>query len=299
VTALSVMYRAALLYVSRFGFRVFPIEAGKKTPRARFVRHGHLDATGDPDQIRRWWGVEGDCGIGVAAKASGLVVIDADSYKLDCEFSDLERELGPLPKSSRVLTPQGGTHFYFRDEVGEYVGTAGRGVDVKSQGYVVAPPSIHPNGRPYFWDVGAHILDTPIATLPAKWLQHLTTPRAKASAALATFPKPEPLPIPERTQRDDSYDRRLERARKYLAAMPGAISGSGGHATTFKAACVLVRGFALEPDDALALLVEIHNPICSPPWSERELRHKIKQAYQRSILPFGFLADRPRDGRAA
>ncbi len=179
----SITHRAALAYAGRFGFRVFPIEARTKTPRARFVRHGHLDATGDPEQIRRWWGVEGDCGIGVAAKASGLVVIDADSYKLDCEFSDLERELGPLPETPRALTPQGGVHYYFRDEVGDYLGTAGHGVDVKSEGYVLAPPSVHPNGRPYLWDVGAHILDTPIAKLPDAWLRHLTTARAKALAA--------------------------------------------------------------------------------------------------------------------
>jgi hypothetical protein len=81
--------------------------------------------------------------------------------------------------------------------------------------------------------------------------------------------------------------------------MPGAISGSGGHATTFAAAVKMVRGFGLDPDDALALLVAIHNPLCAPAWSLPELKHKIRQAAQRGRLPFGFLADRPRDGRAA
>lgn len=122
---------------------------------------------------------------------------------------------------------------------------------------------------------------------------------ASTDEALTAIPKPEPLPHPERRGDGDPYDRRLQRASKYLEKMPGAISGSGGHATTFKAACVLVRGFGLEPDDALALLLEIHNPLCSPAWSERELRHKVKQAHQRARLPFGFLADRARDGRAA
>lgn len=118
-------------------------------------------------------------------------------------------------------------------------------------------------------------------------------------AALRTFPKPEPLPQPTRADRTDSYDRRLERARRYLAKMPGAISGSGGHATTFAAAVAMVRGFALEPDDALRMLLEIHNPICVPRWTENELRHKVKQAYLRARVPFGAISDRSRDGRAA
>lgn len=175
--ALSLMHRSALAYAERFDFAVFPIEPGTKIPRVRFVRHGHLDATRDPEQIERWWSVEPDCGIGIAAKASGLVILDVDSYKEDCEFSDLEPELGPLPQTPRALTPQGGTHFYFRDEVGDgYAGTAGRGIDVKHEGYVLAPPSVHPNGGLYRWDLGAHIVDTPIASLPDTWLRHITAP---------------------------------------------------------------------------------------------------------------------------
>jgi KaiC/GvpD/RAD55 family RecA-like ATPase len=69
----------------------------------------------------------------------------------------------------------------------------------------------------------------------------------------------------------------VERARKYLDKLPPAISGSSGHNATFHAACVLVQGFGLSSDVALALLGEF-NQRCSPPWSERELQHKISQA---------------------
>jgi primase-polymerase (primpol)-like protein len=37
----------------------------------------------------------------------------------------------------------------------------------------------------------------------------------------------------------------VERARKYVAKLPPAISGQGGHNATFHAACVLVLGFCL------------------------------------------------------
>jgi hypothetical protein len=113
-------------------------------------------------------------------------------------------------------------------------------------------------------------------------------------AALARFPTPEPEPPPtHRWNTNDDLARRIERASKYLAAIPGAISGSGGHATTFRAALALVRGFALPEDEALRLLVEEFNPRCGPAWSLRELRHKVKQAAQRGLLEPGWLANRP------
>lgn len=69
----------------------------------------------------------------------------------------------------------------------------------------------------------------------------------------------------------------IERARKYLTFVPGAISGQSGHNTTFRAACILVLGFGLGESEALALLSE-WNLKCQPPWSEKELRHKVSQA---------------------
>lgn len=69
----------------------------------------------------------------------------------------------------------------------------------------------------------------------------------------------------------------IERARKYIAQMPPAVSGQGGHKAAFKVACVLTIGFGLARDTALALLRE-WNQTCQPPWSERELIHKIESA---------------------
>lgn len=69
----------------------------------------------------------------------------------------------------------------------------------------------------------------------------------------------------------------LEQARRYIAAIPGAISGSGGHNQTYTVACHLVHGFALPQSDAWALLQE-YNRTCSPAWSEAELRHKLQSA---------------------
>lgn len=69
----------------------------------------------------------------------------------------------------------------------------------------------------------------------------------------------------------------IERARKYIALIPGAVSGQGGHNTTFNVACALVLGFGLSKGDAYKLLHE-YNARCEPQWSERELQHKIEDA---------------------
>ena len=68
-----------------------------------------------------------------------------------------------------------------------------------------------------------------------------------------------------------------ERARRYLGKMAGAVSGQGGHDATFHAACVLILGFGLSIDDARPVLQE-WNTKCQPPWSERELNHKLTEA---------------------
>ncbi len=68
-----------------------------------------------------------------------------------------------------------------------------------------------------------------------------------------------------------------EQARRYIAAIPGAVSGSGGHNQTFSVACALVHGFGLGDGDAWALLCD-YNRTCQPPWSEAELRHKLDSA---------------------
>ena len=69
----------------------------------------------------------------------------------------------------------------------------------------------------------------------------------------------------------------LERARRYIGKCPSAVSGQQGSKATFRVACVLVHGFALPADTALALLRE-WNQTCQPPWSEAELARKINSA---------------------
>jgi len=73
----------------------------------------------------------------------------------------------------------------------------------------------------------------------------------------------------------------LERAALWLAKVPPAVSGQNGHSTTYTAAVGLVHGFQLGYGDAMTLLSE-WNLSCQPPWSDKDLAHKLREAASRS-----------------
>jgi RecA-family ATPase len=68
-----------------------------------------------------------------------------------------------------------------------------------------------------------------------------------------------------------------EQAQRYLAAIPPAVSGAGGHNQTFTVAMTLVEGFDLPASQARPLLAD-YAARCDPPWSEREIDHKLADA---------------------
>lgn len=110
--------------------------------------------------------------------------------------------------------------------------------------------------------------------------------------------KPDPtirMPLPAVTSRAERTNVE-ERARKYIAKMDPAVSGQKGHQSTWDVALVLCRGFSLSEDRAYSLLCE-YNTRCAPPWSERELKHKISGALKAEKVPRGFLLDRPDEWR--
>lgn len=79
----------------------------------------------------------------------------------------------------------------------------------------------------------------------------------------------------------------LERARRYVAKMPAAVAGQGGHAATFRVALALAQGFALGDAEQWQVMIE-YNARCVPRWRESDLRHKLESA-SKSNLPKGWL----------
>ena len=80
----------------------------------------------------------------------------------------------------------------------------------------------------------------------------------------------------------------IDRARRYLASVPPAISGQHGDLHTFRVCCRLTRGFALDEDQALYALSE-WNARCEPPWTTPELLDKLRRAARYGREPVGGL----------
>lgn len=164
---MSDLKKAAIEY-AKAGFAVFPCERDGKEPA---TRHGFKDATKDVDTIKCVWSDHPNLNVGIAtgAMSGGVFVVDVDNHNgVDGAQYLLEwqREHGEFPETACATTGSGGTHLFFRAPNGVSVKSAAHvieGVDVRGDGgYIVAPPSVHPNGNRYEWDL--HYDDYPIAT---------------------------------------------------------------------------------------------------------------------------------------
>jgi len=70
----------------------------------------------------------------------------------------------------------------------------------------------------------------------------------------------------------------IDRARRYVGKMDASVSGAGGHNAAYAAAIAVVKGFDLPEGLAMQVLQEEFNSRCAPAWSEKELKHKLRQA---------------------
>ena len=146
------------LYYAELGLAVFPLAYRNKVPA---IEGGCKAATTEKSKIERWWNQNPRYNIGIATgnKSNGLVVIDLDvdknkgidGYEV---LRDWQNKHGELPETWQSITGRGGYHYFYIDtithsnKVGLY-----EGVDIRGEGgYIVAPPSVHPNGNTYEWE---------------------------------------------------------------------------------------------------------------------------------------------------
>ncbi|MBQ1449305.1 MAG: bifunctional DNA primase/polymerase, partial [Eggerthellaceae bacterium] len=149
-------------------FAVFPLRAGKKNP---MTKHGFKDWTDDPDSVRNVWGKYPNANIGITCgePSGNIVVIDVDKddeagYDGAESLDEWELEHGRLPETACAVTGRGGIHYYYRTDGRElHPDTNDKlHIDVRTDGsYVMAAPSVHPNGNAMYWDL--HYEDYPIA----------------------------------------------------------------------------------------------------------------------------------------
>lgn len=168
------LHAAAATYASRYGWQVFPCVAKGKVP---LTSDGFKSATSDLEAIAAWWGKWPDANIGIATgPMSGVWVLDVDD--LD-GLESLVAEHGKLPNTLVAQTGSGGQHWWFTHPDEKIANRAGfwPGLDVRGEGgYVVVPPSLHPNGSDYLW-----LTQSVVPCAAPDWLVDLVAKQARPS----------------------------------------------------------------------------------------------------------------------
>jgi hypothetical protein len=147
------------------GWEIFPCRGKAPWISKKDGGNGHLDATLDDRQVEEWWTKYPTANIG-GRPAEWMIVIDLDP-RSGGTFEKLTEVAGEIPPTLHSFSGRGdgGMHLIFnRNGLGET--TTQRlpdGIDVKDHsGYIILPPSVHPDTRkPYRWGTRHEI-----ATLP-------------------------------------------------------------------------------------------------------------------------------------
>lgn len=250
------------LYYSRLGLAVFPIKPKSKQP---LTEHGLKDASKEPEQIESWWNRWPAANIGIAtgAVSGGLVVIDLDVDKdkgIDGRVTlrEWEAEHEKLPDNTWLaITGRGGYHYFYHDtstvrnRTGIY-----EGIDIRGDGgYIVAPPSVHPNGNTYEWEQDPMLY--PLAEANGAIFDFLVGPVSR---------EPEPIPFDLPEQIPD------------------------GQRTTAMVKLVCSQQAKGLSDEAIRAAVRVENEAkCVPPLTDQELEREVFPAltrYQKGTAPY-------------
>ena len=135
------MKKEAIKYAQR-GWAVMACQACSKEPNFNIMKRAYLSATTDTEQIEAIFDIAPNSNIGIAVSTSGLIVIDIDYRNGGSRL--------PAFKATYTVSTGDGLHLYYRTNPGNsFYGKYADGIDIKHKGYVVAAPSIHPNGKTY------------------------------------------------------------------------------------------------------------------------------------------------------
>jgi len=243
---------AALKYAEH-GLAVFPIVERDKKP---LTANGFKDATTDKAKIEEWWAIHPNANVGIATgeMSGGLVAIDMDIDKdkdKDGYHSFLkwcDENFLVLPDSWLSITGRGGYHAFYRSlfPVPSKIGWL-EDVDIRANGgYVVAPPSIHPNGTRYEWEQDPEEFDL-VTT------DDIDVEFVMNSVLADTKSNTEPLKVPEEIPEGHRDEMMFKLACKYQA-------------------------MGMSDSEMEAALKVANQERCKPPLTDKEIRQKLQQA---------------------
>jgi hypothetical protein len=183
------------------------------------------------------------------------VVIDFDNVDMAREF--FRRFYQRIKAVAR--TPRPGMHFYFHWP-GEPVRNAVKArigdllADVRGDGgYVIAPPS-------YSFVKGFELDVSTLEPFDPKWLSKKTIRQDQIGES-------------------DCF-RRIQLAMKWAQEAPPAVSGQKGHNRFFAFCCSMFQFYKLTRNEAYPIIL-MYNSRCLPPFSEREVQHKVADAWEK------------------
>lgn len=193
------MLQAALTYAAR-GWHVLPCwrpkpnEAGQlvcgcgkedcpspgKHPHGFLAKRGQMEATTDPEKIKRWFAYGHSLNIAIQCSQSGLAVIDIDPRNGgELTKENVEARYGKLYSDVEQFTGGGGQHYVYSNPHGVQglPGILGPGIDVKANGYIMAWPSLHVSGKLWEWEGSSDPTEGAVPSPLPDWLRDLAGPK--------------------------------------------------------------------------------------------------------------------------
>ena len=282
---------------AEMGYPVFPCRDPRDDPspvgkkgKIPLISNGVSGATIDIDQVHQWWSKWPTANIGLACKYCLVIDLDnKDGKNGSADCAAISEKLGPLQPVTLAASGSGGWHLFFAKPDLEIIGRTNvewngskTGIDIRvGNQYIIAPPSLHELGKRYAWHTPL-VPPENLTPVPQAWIDGFL-PK-----------KNSPLLLPAKYVRPD--DKVVERCRKYVSTMPKAISGQNGHPATLSVANAIFWGFGLDEATGWPILTD-YNIDCQPPWSEKELRRKMRQATEKPPpgKEFGWLLNANRE----
>ena len=134
------------------GWSILPVKPSEKRPyMTNWLQYQHVKAT--KEMAENWFTSLTGAGVGmVTGRISGVVVLDIESY---CKIP-IEELLRRYPTQMVSRTGSGGYHLFYLypNDVPKIANRVGifEGADIRADGgFIVLPPTRHPNGKQYEW----------------------------------------------------------------------------------------------------------------------------------------------------
>jgi hypothetical protein len=219
---------AQALQMASYGLPVFPLygikngkctcgnaacaDSGKHPRRSNSFK----EATTNTTITNMWFKYEPELNYGVRLgqeighTGKMIVVVDVDRYKVGGAeaLEELEKVHDRLPATVEVLTGGGGSHYYFLADCKlKFVGKMGRNIDLKVNGYVVGPGSVHQSGRRYEMEASSDLFEGhAMADLPRWVSDHFSKSAESTLSGVEIAPNTELLRPHERASIEDDLD---------------------------------------------------------------------------------------------